>query len=216
MFFPQPHGNVGRASYNAFPESVCKHAVSFIKNYAKVHGLPMPAAPRGRAQDAPTYLRTSAMFVAVHAAYKNVPTIGCKSFTGLWHDSYPDIKFMQRREDVCVYCERFWAESSAARSEEGRVKCLSVWQAHIQPAQDERRFYNDCASRAISAEKSGNTPVPYTHLTFDFSENFALPYHARQPGPVYFKVLLRVNDFGVMNEERQQQRQYLYTKLRAG
>ena len=43
VFFPQPHGNVGRASYNAFPESVRKHAVSFIKNYASVHGLPMPA-----------------------------------------------------------------------------------------------------------------------------------------------------------------------------
>ena len=42
-FFPQPHDNVGRTSYNAFPESVRKHAVSFIKNYANVHGLPMPA-----------------------------------------------------------------------------------------------------------------------------------------------------------------------------
>ena len=54
--------------------------------------------------------------------------------------------------------------------------------------------------------------MPYKHLTFDFAENFALPYHAREPGPVYFKVLLRVNDFRVMNEERQQQRHYLYTE----
>ena len=92
------------------------------------------------------------------------------------------------------------------------MKCLSEWQAHIQLAQDERRFYNNCASRAISAEKSGDTPVPYKHLTFDFAENFALPYHARQPGPVYFKVLLRVIDFGVMNEGCQQQRHYLYTE----
>ena len=44
VFFPQPHGNVGRTSYNPFPESVRKHAVSFIKSYANVHGLPMPAA----------------------------------------------------------------------------------------------------------------------------------------------------------------------------
>ena len=218
VFFPQPHGNVGRTSCNAFPESVRKYAASFIKNYANVHGLPMPAAPRGRAQDAPTYLPTSATFVAVHAAYKtapenaNLPTMGCRSFTGLWLDRCPDIKFMQRRVDVCTHCERFRAESSAGRSEEGRVKCLSEWQAHIQLAQDERCFYNNCASRAISAEKSGDTPVPYKHLTFDFEENFALPYHARQPGPVYFKVLLRVNDFGVMNKGRQQQRHYLYTE----
>ena len=44
VFFSQPHRNVGRTSYNSFPESVRKHAVSFIKNYANVHGLPMPAA----------------------------------------------------------------------------------------------------------------------------------------------------------------------------
>ena len=69
VFFPQQHGNAGRTPYNAFPEEVRDHAVSFIKNYAKVHGLPMPAAPRGRAQDAPTYLPTSSVYVSVHAAY---------------------------------------------------------------------------------------------------------------------------------------------------
>ena len=122
-------------SYNAFPESVRKHTVSFIKNYANVHGLPMPAALRRRAQDAPTYLPTSATFVAVHAAYKtaaenaNLPTMGCKSFTGLWLDRCPDIKFLERSEDIWAQCKRFRAESSTARSEEGRVKCLSGWQA---------------------------------------------------------------------------------------
>ena len=216
VFFPQQHGNAGRTPYNAFPEEVRDHAVSFIKNYAKVHGLPMPAAPRGRAQDAPTYLPTSSTYVSVHAAYMlaaqnaKIQTMRCKLFTALWHDRCPTIKFMKRREDVCAHCERLRADLTASKSEDDRTKCMYEWQDHIQLAQLERKFYNDCTVQAMEAAKLDD--IPYTHLTFDFAENFALPNHARQPGPVYFKVLFWVNDFGVMNEGQQQQRHYLFTE----
>ena len=218
VFFPAPHGNVGRAPFHALPNAVLEHAVRFIRNYASVHGLPIPAAPRGRAQDAPTYLPASTTFVSVHAEYKaaaqaaDLQVMGCKSFTGLWHKKCADVKFMKPREDVCAYCEAFRADSAAAKSEEERVKWLTEWQQHIKLAQDERAFYNSCTVKAIDVEKACEDEPTYSHLIFDFAENFTLPYHARQPGPVYFKVLLRVNDFGIMNGGRQRQHHYLYTE----
>ena len=38
----------------------------------------------------------------------------------------------------------------------------------------------------------------------------SIPYHARQPGPVYFKVLFRVNDFGIVNEAAKEQVHHLF------
>ena len=218
VFFPELHGNVGCTPHHAFPTSVVDHAVTFIKNHAQATGLPMPAAPRGRAQDAPTYLPASSTYSSVHSDYKTaakaagVQVIGYQSFIGIWKEKCPSIKFMKPREDVCARCEQYRADSKTAKSEEERVKCLQDWKDHIHLAQDERQYYNDCTVKAVDAAKAGQDSLSYSHLTFDFAENFALPHHARQPGPVFFKVLFRVNDFGVMNAGQQKQHHYLYTE----
>lgn len=179
----------------------------------------MPAAPRGRTQDAPTYSPTSSNFVSVHAEYKKAAeTAGCAShvlqtFLQTMVRKCPEIKFMKPREDVCAHCEQFRATSSATgNSEEVRVKLLSEWRDRIELAQDECQFYNTCAVKAKDATEVEGDELEFSHMTFGFSENFALPYHARQPGPVYFKVMLRINDFGVMNEGLQKQHHYLYTE----
>ena len=57
-------------AHNAFPAEVRNYAEQCIRNYAQVHGLPMPAAPRGRAEDAPIYLPTSASYTSVHGKYR--------------------------------------------------------------------------------------------------------------------------------------------------
>ena len=48
---------------------------------------------------------------------------------------------------------------------------------HINSAKSEREHYNDCIREAKE------DPEAKTHITFDFAENFVLPYHSRQPGP---------------------------------
>ena len=87
---PDVHGNVGRTPWNAFPEEVRQKAIEFVQNYAKVNGLPMPAAPRGRGEEAPTYLPASETYRSVHQAYKdhlpeNEQCMGYQAFVALWH-----------------------------------------------------------------------------------------------------------------------------------
>ena len=53
---PRTHGNCGRLPPNDFSFQTVNHIISFISNYAVVHGLPQPAAKCGRADSAPTYL----------------------------------------------------------------------------------------------------------------------------------------------------------------
>ena len=63
---PREHGSKGHKAYNAYPFDVVADAITFIKNYSTVFGLPQPAAPRGRANQAPTYLPAHQNHKIVH------------------------------------------------------------------------------------------------------------------------------------------------------
>ena len=117
---------------------------------------------------------------------------------------HPDVKFMVPTEDVCATCERLRNLLRVELSGDGKVSLSNQLKSHVELAQAERAFYNKCIE---DAKASPNTS---THLTFDFSENFGIPYHSRQPGPVYFKVLFRINDFGIANEAKKEQVHHLF------
>ena len=40
----------------------------------------------------------------------------------------------------------------------------------------------------------------YVHYTFDFAQQVFLPYHSRQVGPLYYKVPVCVQIFGISND----------------
>ena len=89
-------------------------------------------------------------------------------------------------------------------SEVEKLDVCATLGLYVEYAQKERQFYNDVIQQAK------DTPDQLTHPTFDFSENFALPYHARQPGPVDIKVLFRVNNFGIANQPAKSQTHHLF------
>lgn len=66
MCFPKAHGNVGEGSLEPIVSEQSTAAREFIANCSSIHGLPMPVAPRGRGQMAPTYLPVSHTYVSVH------------------------------------------------------------------------------------------------------------------------------------------------------
>jgi len=94
---PREHGSKGRKAYNAYPFEVVSTAVAFIKNYASVFGLPRPAAPRGRANQAPTYLPAHQNYKLVHQKYQdactkeNKPFMHYRSFLDTWHQCVPQL-----------------------------------------------------------------------------------------------------------------------------
>ena len=206
---PAPHGNVGHTPWNVYTEETRQRAVEFLKNFASINGLPMPAAPRGRAQTAPTYLPSSCTKHGIWTEYSNaaeagVEAVGHKTFMRLWKKHLPNIQIMNPRFDVCAKCEDLRDKMKHASSEFLKLKISSDLRSHVELAQQERGFYTTCIDTAK------NDPASFTHLTFDFAENFAIPHHARQPGPVYFKVLFRVNNFGIVDEAGEGQVHHLY------
>jgi len=58
--------------------------------------------------------------------------------------------------------------------------------------------------------KDATNPADYGHYTFDFAQQLQVPYHARQVGPLYFKVPLKVQFFGICNGATKNQVNYLF------
>lgn len=210
---PREHGSKGRKAYNAYPYDVVSKAITFIKNYASVFGLPQPAALRGRANQAPTYLPANQNHKIIHHKYqeacqeKNEPFMQYRSFIDAWHQCAPHIIFMTPRTDVCQTCENYRYAIQRALTEDMKKQKLSEFSAHLEIAQKERDFYLAAIKKskeAAALSVCDNGTPSFLHLTFDFAQQVFLPYHARQVGPLYYKVPLRVQIFGICDSEPHQ------------
>ena len=212
---PREHGSKGRKPHNAYPFDVIQNAVEFVKNYAHVFGLPQPAAPRGRANQAPTYLPASQNHKIIHAKYPSAcmqdekSFMQYRSFLDVWHQCIPHIVFMTPRTDVCHYCEDYRIAIQGAVTDSDKTTLVAEFGEHLEEAQKERDAYLAAIEKAKKASTTSREPN-FSHFTFDFAQQVFIPYHSRQVGPLYYKVPLHVQIFGICNDAIPLQVNYLF------
>ena len=86
---PRVHGNRGKKPHNAFNFDDIMRMVTFIRNYADEHGMPLPAPEHGRDTLPPIYLPSSDTKMNVHKKYQEAcanaqqRTAKYKSFYGI-------------------------------------------------------------------------------------------------------------------------------------
>ena len=103
---------------------------SSLKIHALVFGLPQPAASRGRANTAPTYLRANQNH-KIHLKYRETccenheKYMEYRSFLDTWHQCLPHIVFMIPRSDECKLCEDHRSSIQEAVTEEEKKKKLA-------------------------------------------------------------------------------------------
>lgn len=222
---PRVHGNTRRLPHNALRYPEIFFCVTFVKNYAERYGIPHPAPLYGRAGDPPIFLPASQNFKTVHAQYvascieANIRSMGISSFRSVWHRCLPNIRFMTPRTDVCDKCERLRMKVTSAISDEQKAQALSSFSNHLQHAQRERDYYQQCTAAAFEELNASPIAAPphcpcsrdlvKVHYTFDFAQMLQLPHSARQVGPIYFKTPRKVQLFGVCCEGLPRQMNYL-------
>ena len=212
---PRAHGNLKRLPPNSFTYETVRNIVTFIIHFAELYGLPQPAAHRGRAATAPIYLAASEGYNTVHKKYVEACADGglnaakYHAFRNIWLKCVPHIRFMTPRTDVCYRCENFRVEIMRAITEEDKTRLVKEFQAHVEEAQSERRFYLSSIQKAETTDITEGRPH-YSHYTFDFAQQLQIPYHARQVGPIFFKIPLKVQLFGICNDASKVQVNYLY------
>ena len=145
---PRVHGNKGRLPHNTFSFETTEFVVTFILNYAELHGLPLPAAGRGRAEVPPIYLSASDGYNVVHQKYveactsKGMQAAKYHAFVGIWQKIVPHVKFMTPRTDVCHYCESYRVQIKHAILEFDKIHLSNKFKEHVTTAQKERaRMY---------------------------------------------------------------------------
>ena len=121
------HGNGGKKPHNALSFEEIKFVVLFIKRYSEDNGLPMPAAPRGRDTEPPTFLPCSTSKRDIHDMYAeacqevSIRAVKLSSFYSIWSACLPNIQIATPRSDVCNACECHREHILNARSENEKL-----------------------------------------------------------------------------------------------
>ena len=114
-----------------------------------------------------------------------------RSFLDTWHLCLPHIVFMTPRSDVCKLCEDHRSSIQEAVTEGEKKQKLTEFSQHLDNAQKERAAYLAAIEKAkVSSSATGDKK--FSHVTFDFAQQVFIPYHARQVGPLFYKVPFRV------------------------
>ena len=208
------HGAVGKKSNKAYEQEIILDVSQFITSYASRWGMPQPAAPRGRAKAAPTYLPATTTKKSVYGEYLDTESpehVGFSKFKSVWKSHNADIIIMKRRTDVCSWCEKFRERIQKAKTEEAKKAAMDDFAQRMKQADEEREYYKALIADAKrELEGAEGYAANVCHFTFDFAQMLELPHHTRQVGPIYFKSRFRVQLFGVCNEARNTQVNFLF------
>ena len=212
---PPVHGRTGHSAANKLPEETVKNVIHFLQHYSSCYGIPQPAAPRGRGKAAPVYLPVYCTKKKIHKLYTETDgavQLSLTSFQDIWRQRASEILIMKPRTDVCAKCEKYRENVKLAKTEESTREAMQQLTSHLDEAHEEREFYKaEIASvqKILGETEVGDVPAE-AHITFDFAQQLELPHHTRQVGPIYFKSRFKVHLFGICDEPRNQQHNYLF------
>ena len=209
---PRVHRNKGWTPRHALRYNEIKYCVDLINSDSDEHGLPQPAAPRGRDGEAPVYLPASMTKYGIHKEYvtackeTNIRALGLSSFKSTWAQCVPHIKISNPKDDVCQRCEIIRKQVSDSVTENEKLSAANELSAHIEKARGERELYRQSVKESLEETPTRREVGPVLpvsrdlfkiHYTFAFSQHVIIPHHFRQMGLIYFMAPRRVQVFGV-------------------
>ena len=222
---PPAHGNTGKKPKHACSRDAIEAVLSFISNFAAIHGLPDPGRDLRAGKGKLTiYLPTRMNFMAIHRIYRKSMEgsdgrgVEYHAFRRLWVDNFPHIVFSKTKSDLCMTCEEHKKQINitvAAGTEEEKLEALEKAREHLISAMKERTHYRQCIevsrqsySALMEGEEQQSKPDTM-HYSWDFAQQVHYPYEDHQVGPIYFKTARNAQLFGVCCEALPRQVNYL-------
>ena len=174
IIVPPDHGNVGSTPWHAVSAEEVGMVRDFVQNYACVHGLPQPSAPRGHNTAAPTYLPSIATKKMVHALYaKAGGTVSYQTFDKLWLRDCSDVIIMKPKGDVCGTCSDLQSVIVRTRTEDARKRSVDELTEHMRHANESRDHYRHMIAKAKDAlaevQQDDYVELRFEHYTFERS-----------------------------------------------
>ena len=212
---PSVHGNKGRLPTNTLSFELVEAVKTYIENYARAHGLPVPGRlPNARNKVLLLPSDMSKMFV--YRKYREAATdpVGKSKFFELWDELTPHVAVMKPSSDLCFTCQQ---------NNQSIIKAVNMPEAirkqrfdnasrHLELAQTACHYYRaQCeeAETTWTAHLETQEPVDTMHYSYDFAQQVHFPFDSQQTGPAYFKTACKCGIFGVVCEGKAQQVNYL-------
>ena len=189
-----------------------------IKNFAEIHGLPLPGwMPKFHDYNI-MLLPTDASKASVYREYVTASKVleeslkqpvRCYRYRGfcrLWAQVVPYIRVMPPASDLCPICQDSATLTlQSANLSEDKTKLHVEAQDHLKSAKLQRAYYNESVkSSKSSMEKvqlgeQSITEVLSLSYSFDHAQQIHVHYPSNplQPGPLYFKTPRKCGVFGV-------------------
>merc|ERR1712062_402765 len=106
---------------------------------------------------------------------------------------------------------------SANSGAEQRLVPLTEFTKHLEDVKKGRQLYRDnvqeskkmAQDHSVSSLGRVDAGITCQHYSFDFAQNWSLPYNPQQPGPIFFETPRKVHLFGVCCEGVSQQVNYI-------
>eukprot|EP00835_Amoeboradix_gromovi_P001932 NODE_99_length_20944_cov_0.552746.p4 type:complete len:294 gc:universal NODE_99_length_20944_cov_0.552746:8306-7425(-) len=134
----------------------------------------------------------------MYLADEHAIQVSFETFRRQFHDCEM-IGIRSPRSDMCDTCTEFKTSIANTETESILSQLSRAFQDYLLQAKMAQLDYNQ--SKSLSG---------VTHLSFDFSQNLVLPCFQDQPLELYFLSLLNVSLFGIHNETRSRQLNYIY------
>ena len=140
------HGNAKRQPKNAFGVEETSRVVTFVKNYARAHAMPMPGRMPNH-KDKVMVLPSDVSKVFVYSKYKEACThnhwsaLGRSLFYQIWQELLPFISISTPSTDLCFTCQQnsLSIQKAACLPEEEWAQRLALAQSHIEQAKKRER-----------------------------------------------------------------------------
>ena len=184
-------------------------ALKWLKSFASREALPNPDGRGGTADEPPmlfsptfTKILIHQQYVAAASAggdpdYTHIP-IAISTFCILWKKKCNHYKIMTKRTDFCDTC-------TDLRSKHLRDELA----AHLLRVTSQREFVYEQLRLANLSYMNADESMWCAFLSFDFCEKARVPIFIDQPKHYYFMAGLGVDIFGIYDDLRLQQSNYL-------
>ncbi|GES74104.1 hypothetical protein GLOIN_2v1777628 [Rhizophagus clarus] len=221
---PRVHKLTGRLSNSSLSFEKILEILTFIVNYANIHGLPSLGRHFQRDTLLVTFLPASESYSSLYRLYTSTiedldqKIIHLTTFWRIWNKYIPEIKFLSPRSDLCFKCKEYQFKLQREQNSEIQV---AEWNNHFLWAQKEREYYRNCiqASKIFLKQQPNfpeylrpNNPNSFNfenHISWDYAEQVKIPFSSQQEGSIYFKSPYNIQVFGICEDAFPIQRNYL-------
>ena len=218
------HGSSGVRPHNALSFEDTKSVKSFIINYARNNALPLPGRYPGFRDHSILLLESHVTKKSMHDLYvsscmqANKRSLQYSLFCNLWSKLTPYVVISKPRTDLCTECQQnnFRIIRSANQEESDKKEKLEEQQKHLYHSDRERLVYRlQCKNAKEEWDLSlreGRSPK-FAHISFDYAQLIQFPSSPEQAGGLYFLSPRKCHLFGICNESKFQQVNYLIDEM---